>query len=179
MADHHLVRAVATTILGIGFDWVVGRPTAEDIAEAVLLELRAWSSAPRPGDVVIGRVLGLLTAAVVAGLVVFVIRHGRPLFGRGELADVPDGLDEVLRGQIDGDVLGCGCPQTMPVTARCPSCGWRSCLAHAGATHLCEPVQLYDWQHDWPVVNPTNLDNSAAMPNELLTEIYQYLESAQ
>ena len=41
MADHHLVRAVATTILGIGFEWVVGRPTAEDIAEAVLLELRS------------------------------------------------------------------------------------------------------------------------------------------
>lgn len=40
MTDHHLLRAVADAALGVGFDQVIGGPTAEDVAEAVLIELQ-------------------------------------------------------------------------------------------------------------------------------------------
>lgn len=97
-------------------------------------------------------ILAGVTIVVAVGLLAMTVRHGRPLFGRGETADVPDDLDDVLRARIDGDEayaadqLPCGCPLTMPVTARCRRCGWRSCLAHAGATHWCEPEPGRQWQ---------------------------------
>jgi hypothetical protein len=39
MTAHHLVRATADAALDVGYERVVGRPTAEDIAGTVLLEL--------------------------------------------------------------------------------------------------------------------------------------------
>jgi len=123
-----------------------------------------------------------LPLLVVAALFRGVAEVGRVLFRRGEMSGVDD-LDEVLRARIDGDdtaVLDCGCPPPLAVYG-CPHCGWRSCSQHRGSAHLCERTPLFDWQHEWPTgrIKPTNLDDSAAEPNELLNEIYQYLESAQ
>jgi len=98
--------------------------------------------------IVVRVILVVLTATVAASILLFALYHGgRLLFGRGEVASTPDDLDDVLRGRIDGDDgLPCGCPKTMPVTARCRRCGWKSCLAHAGATHWCEPEPGRQWQ---------------------------------
>jgi hypothetical protein len=109
----------------------------------------------------------------------------RALARRGEDDTTPDDLDDVLRARIDGDggadatnVLGCGCRRTgqRPV-ARCMDCGWVACVVHALGTHLCERVDPVDaWLNSTPRLKPLNLDDSAAEPNELLTEIYEYLE---
>jgi hypothetical protein len=118
----------------------------------------------------VGRFIGVVlvwTVLAVAAAALFVV--GLPLLAVAALlrgiyelgcaavrrfkAAGPDDLDDVLRARIDGageayaaDLLSCGCPQTMPVTARCSSCGWKSCLAHAGAAHLCERDPTRSWQ---------------------------------
>lgn len=115
----------------------------------------------------------------------------------------PDALTPELAEQIDGrasaaavrllgerlDVdqqMDCGCLRLADPQAVCPKCGYTTCVGHSPLNHYCEPADaastpLYDWSLDvdWPVANqlkPANLDNSAAVPNELLNEIYKHLE---
>lgn len=144
------------------------------------------------GAVLVWTVLAVAAAVIfavglpllaVGALLRGVYELGRALIRRGEMSG-PDDLDDVLRAQIDGDVepLACGCPRTPDgPTAHCVGCGWVTCVDHAGATHLCESARLHDWQHDWPTnrIKPYRLDDSAAEPNDLLNEIYAYLESAE
>lgn len=127
-----------------------------------------------------------LPLLAVAALLRGVYELGRVLIRRGEMSGADD-LDDMLRAQIDGDgeaysadLMACGCTYA-GASVTCDACGWRTCMAHGGATHLCEPARLSDWQHEWPTnqIKPYRLDDSAAEPNELLNEIYAYLESAE
>lgn len=119
----------------------------------------------------------LLVAAVLRGL----YEVGRALIRRGEMSGADD-LDDSLRAEIDGngEVFACGCLNN-GVIYSCITCGWKSCWDHKDATHLCERDPVRDWAHEWPTnrIKPADLDTSAAEPNQLLTEIYDYLESAQ
>lgn len=127
-----------------------------------------------------------LPLLAVAALLRGIYELGQALVRRGEMSGVDD-LNDTLRARIDGDgepraedLLSCGCA-VGTTTCSCIHCGWTSCWDHRVATHLCERTPLFDWQHEWPTnrIKPAHLDDSAAEPNELLNEIYEYLESAQ
>lgn len=110
-----------------------------------------------------------------------------------QLRDVIDGASPALRlldGRLDADQqLDCGCLRLAWPQAECPKCGYTTCVGHSPKEHYCEPADRaetppYDWSVDvdWPLANrlkPAHLDDSAAEPNELLTEIYQYLDGAR
>lgn len=98
--------------------------------------------------VVLGVCLPLLAvAALLRGL----YELGRVLIRHGEMSGADD-LDDVLRAQIDGDdeaysvdVMACGCTYA-GVSVTCDACGWRTCMDHAAATHLCERDPIRSWQ---------------------------------
>lgn len=88
-----------------------------------------------------------LPLLVVAGLLRALYDGGRWLLDHVRVVDVPDGLDEVLRGQIDGDevyaerkTLACGCSAETTAYTCARECGWQACAVHLHATHYCEPV---------------------------------------
>lgn len=108
----------------------------------------------------------------------------RVLVGRGEVdgssdGGEPDALTPGLRDQIDGRrtpaaekrmwerldadaQLDCGCLALAWPQATCEHCNYRSCVAHAAATHYCEPVDKPDpldaWLEAAPRIKPANLD---------------------
>ena len=92
-----------------------------------------------------------LPLLVVAALLRGLYELGRVPIRRGEMSGADD-LDDVLRARIDGDgeaysvdVMACGCTYA-GVSVTCDACGWRTCMDHAAATHLCERDPIRSWQ---------------------------------